>query len=309
MTAPSGRQHLLRAHDQELIVVEVGGGIRTYSSAGRPVLDGYHETEMCSGGRGQLLAPWPNRLTDGSFQWEGATHRSALTEPDQGNAIHGLVRWAAWSLESAGEATARMVHRLHPQPGWPWTLDLAVDYRLTPAGLEVTTAITNGSDRPAPVGFGWHPYLLAFGTEVDDTVVTLPAATAYTTDDRGRPTGRRPVAGTDLDFTAGRPVGGAHLDNCFTDLARDGSGRAVVTLRAGKGGAGDEGVTSLWADESFGYLMLYTGDTLADPARRRRGLAVEPMTCPPDMLRSGDGQVVLEPGATLGGTWGVSRTA
>lgn len=302
MTAPSGRQHLMRAHDQELIVVEVGGGIRAYSAGGRPVLDGYGEAEVCSGGRGQLLAPWPNRLTDGAFEWEGRTLQGPLSEPGQGNAIHGLVRWSAWTLESAGEAEARMAHRLHPQPGWPWTLDLAVDYRLTPTGLEVRTAITNASDRPAPAGFGWHPYLAAFGATVDDAVVQMPAATAYTTDDRGRPTGRRPVAGTDLDFTAGRRVGDAHLDTCFTDLTLDGSGRAVVTFTGAAGEA-----TTLWVDGSFGYLMLFTGDTLADPARRRRGLAVEPMTGPPDMLRSGEGRVVLAPGERLEGTWGVGR--
>ena len=311
MTVPSGRQHLLRAHDQELTVVEVGGGIRAYSVGGRPVLDGYGEAEMCSGGRGQLLAPWPNRLTGGAFEWEGRTLQGALSEPGKGNAIHGLVRWSAWTLESSGAAEARMVYRLHPQPGWPWTLDLAVDYRLTPTGLEVRTVITNVSDEPAPAGFGWHPYLLAFGATVDDAVVEMPAATAYTTDDRGRPTGRRPVAGTDLDFTAGRRVGDARLDTCFTDLTRDGSGRAVVTLTGGAGGGATETrateTTALWVDGSFGYLMLFTGDTLADADRRRRGLAVEPMTAPPDMLRSGEGRVVLAPGERLEGTWGVAR--
>ena len=300
MSLPSGRQHLLSAHDQQLTIVEVGGGIRAYSAGGRSVLDGYGPAEMCSGGRGQLLAPWPNRLTGGSFEWDGRSLQGALTEPDKGNAIHGLVRWASWELQSAGEDGARMGYRLHPQPGWPWTLDLAVDYRLTPTGLEVTTAISNADERPAPVGFGWHPYLLAGTGAVDDVLVTVPAATAYLTDERGRPTGRRPVAGTDLDYTSGRRIGDARLDNCFTDLTRDEAGRVVVTV------AGPDGLTTtLWADRAFGYLMLFTGDTLADPARRRQALAVEPMTCPPDMLRSGDGRVVLEPGATLTGTWGV----
>lgn len=303
---PSGRQHLLAAHGQELVVVEVGGGIRSYRAGGTDVVDGYGEAEMCSGGRGQLLAPWPNRLTDGRFEWEGESLQVALTEPAHSNAIHGLVRWSSWTLEEAGRAEARLVHRLHSQPGWPWALHLAVTYRLEPSGMAVTTEITNRSDRPCPAGFGWHPYLAVPGAgPVDGAVLTVPAATAYRADERGRPTGRLPVGGTDLDFTTGRPVGPQRLDTAFTDLDRGPDGRAAVTV-AGPGG--DRRVR-LWLDGSFTHLMVFTGDTLADPLRRRRAVAVEPMTCAPDMLRSGDGRRILEPGATLAGTWGIELPA
>ncbi|HEY3810705.1 MAG TPA: hypothetical protein VGL49_04655, partial [Acidimicrobiales bacterium] len=67
MPAPSGRQISLTFADQQLTVVEVGGGIRSYRVAGLALLDGYPATEMCSGGRGQLLVPWPNRLGGGRF--------------------------------------------------------------------------------------------------------------------------------------------------------------------------------------------------------------------------------------------------
>ncbi|HET9075753.1 MAG TPA: aldose 1-epimerase family protein [Acidimicrobiales bacterium] len=303
MTAPlpSGAQTRISAHGQTLTVVEVGGGIRDYRTDSGPVLDGYAAEEMCSGGRGQLLAPWPNRLADGSFEWDGRRHQAAINEVEAHNAIHGLVRWSAWTARSVGDDRAEMAYRLHPQPGWPWTLDLAVTYQLHADGLTVHTSVTNRSDETCPAGFGWHPYLYAFGATVDEAELILPARTAYRSDQRGLPAGRFDVAGTDLDFIAGRRIGSAHLDVCFTDLVRGADGRAVAELRR----AGGDRSARLWVDRAYSHLMVFSGDTLGEEARRRRGLAVEPMTGAPNFLRTGDGLRKLEPGACFEGTWGV----
>lgn len=59
MGVPSGVQVELVHSDQRAVVVEVGGGLREYAVAGRPVLDGYGAAEMGSSGRGQTLIPWP----------------------------------------------------------------------------------------------------------------------------------------------------------------------------------------------------------------------------------------------------------
>lgn len=299
--APSGRQIELAAFGQRLTVVEVGGGIRSYTTAGGdPILDGYDRDEMCSGGRGQLLAPWPNRLADGSFEWDGQRLQTAITEVEAGNAIHGLVRWAAWTTEIAATDSATLAHRLHPQPGWPWTLDLAVTYTLSASGLEVRTSMANRSERACPVGFGWHPYLYAFGGRVDDCILAVPARTAYTSDHRGLPSGRGDVTGTELDFTEGRVIGSAQMDVCFTDLERDGRGRCTVRLD----GPGP-GSASLWVDQTYSHLMVFSGDTLGEVDRRRCGLAVEPMTGAPNLLRTGDGRRILEPGEDMEATWGL----
>lgn len=297
---PSGRQIELSAHGQTVTVVEVGGGLREYRTGSGPVLDGYGPHEMCSGGRGQLLAPWPNRLADGSFEWDGRRLQTAITEVESHNAIHGLVRWSSWTASAVEQDRVDMSYRLHPQPGWPWALDFSVTYQLGPQGLAVRTAVTNCSDEPCPVGFGWHPYLYAFGGTVDDTVLALPACTAYSTDGRGLPTGRFDVAGGDLDFTRGRRIGPARLDVCFTDLLRGGDGRAVAELRGPGGGS-----ARLWVDEAYSHLMVFSGDTLGEEGRRRRGLAIEPMTGAPNFLRTGDGLRRLEPGGSYDGTWGV----
>ncbi len=288
-------------------MVEVGGGLRTYTAGGRPVLDGYSDDETCSGGRGQVLMPWPNRLGDGLFQWNDAAQQTALTEPDQHNAIHGLVRWATWTVAEATTGRVRMEYRLYPQPGWPWILDLGVTYTLAGDGLEVRTTAANlpGGAGPCPFGAGWHPYLYAFGGLVDDAVLTFGAATSYVADERGLPVRSVPVAGSDLDFAVGRPIGAARLDHAFTDLTRDSFGRASIELRAGDESARS---TRLWMDGAYTHLMVFSGDTVDQVDRRRRGLAVEPMTCAPDMLRNGLGRIVLDEGATFEAAWGLSAS-
>src|SRR5262249_62337908 len=98
MTRPSGEQVEISHGDQRVVVVEVGGGLRTYSIAGRAVLDGYRADEMSRSGRGQVLIPWPNRLEDGSYEFAGRRHQAPIDDPAVNDAIHGLAWWAAWPL-------------------------------------------------------------------------------------------------------------------------------------------------------------------------------------------------------------------
>jgi aldose 1-epimerase len=128
----------------------------------------------------------------------------------------------------------------------------------------------------------------------------VPAARRLVTDERGLPVGAAGVRDTAFDFNVSRPIGSARLDTAFCDLVRDDDGRARVTLDAPDG---HRGVT-LWMDERFTHVMVYTGDTLPE-REQRRAVAVEPMTCPPDALRSGTDVVVLRPGARWTGTWGI----
>jgi aldose 1-epimerase len=299
---PSGRQHRLARGDQELVVVEVGGGIRAYRAGGRDVLDGYGSDEMCSGGRGQVLVPWPNRLRDGRYEFGGTAHQLDLSEPGHGNAIHGLVRWASWTAtEQTGDRLV-MRHLLHPRPGYPFTLDLAVEYELADDGLTARLTATNVGRGPCPVGAGAHPYLTLGTARVDGLVLTAPGATRLLADDRGLPAGAEPVDGGRYDFRRPRAIGDQVLDTCFTDLARDADGRAHVRLEDPATGRR----VALWLDGAHRHLMLFTGESLADPARRRRGLAVEPMTCAPDALASGDGLTVLAPRERLSASWGIT---
>jgi aldose 1-epimerase len=295
---PSGEQIELRAGDQRLVVVEVGAGLRAYTVGGREVLDSYGEDEMATAGRGQVLMPWPNRLEDGVYEFDGERHQLPLTEPETHNAIHGLVRWVAWSVAEREEGRVALGYTVHPQPGYPFSLELRVEYELSGAGLRVTATATNVGRRACPYAGGAHPYLTLGTPTVDSAVLRAPGRSVLHFDERGLPLGVEPVDGTEYDFRTPRTIGTTKLDNAYTHLARDAAGLARVELSRPDGPT-----ISLWLDETYPYLQLFTGDS--QPSVARRSIAVEPMTCAPNAFRTGEGLLTLEPGASTTSTWGI----
>jgi aldose 1-epimerase len=296
----SGHQHEIRHRASRAIVTEVGASLRHYSVEGVDVIDGFAVDEPSPAGRGQVLAPWPNRLDRGRYTFEGREGRAALDEPEHQNAIHGLVRWLPWRLASRSEDSAVLECVLHPQPGYPWRLELEVTYALGADGLSVSARATNRSPGPAPFGIGFHPYL-TIGARLDEATLTVPAARRLLTDPRGLPVGDVPVEDSEFDFRQPRAIGDTRLDTGYTKLERAAGSRAYATVE-GPGGRS----VSVWVDEAFGYLMVYTGDTLQPLDRRRLGIAIEPMSCPPNAFASGVDVIRLEPGEPWTGSWGIS---
>jgi aldose 1-epimerase len=299
VTAPSGLQHEITLGGQRVVITEVGATLRSYAIDDVDVLDGFDVGELSSAGRGQILAPWPNRLEDGRYTRYGKEGRAALDEPERRNAIHGLVRWLPWSVGTQDERQVTLGCVLHPQPAYPWRLELQVTYRLASEGLTVTATATNRSDGPAPFGIGFHPYVTV-GASLDEVFLTVPARRLMMTDERGLPTTDEAVEGTPLDFGTRRAIGATVMDACFTDLARADDGTVSVAVE-GPDGRG----VSVWAGRGFDYLMIYSGDTLEPALRRRRGIAIEPMTCPANAFRSGMGVLRLQPDRPWTGSWGI----
>jgi aldose 1-epimerase len=253
MTLPSGDQFELAAGPHRLVVVEIGGGIREWDG----VLLGYEADEMCGSGRGQVLAPWPNRLAEGRYVWDGEDLQVPVNEASTGSAIHGLVRWTSWRAVEREPARVVLEHVLHPQPGYPFAVRLRIAYSLSEVGLSVRTEAENVGDRACPFGVGHHPYLLAPTGRVDDLALD----------------GER-IGEQELDETRHEP-GGWRIE---------------------------VGEITTWADESWPWAQVFTGDL---PDVGRRGLAVEPMTCPPQAFHTGEGVIHLDPGERWSGEWGI----
>jgi aldose 1-epimerase len=296
----TGTQYEIAAGGYSAVATELGAGLRELRHRGRPLITGYPADELPPGAAGQQLLPWPNRVDGGRYRIAGTDHQLDLSEPVAGNAIHGLTRWSAWSLARHDPDTVVLRLDLLGHTGYPFRLDLEVAYQLTgEAGLTVTVTARNAGTRAAPYGAGSHPYLTAGAPAVDGCELVLPVARWLPTDQRGIPSGpARDVAGTPMDFRAARPIGAVVLDHAFTGLERDGAGLAWARLTSD--GAG----TALWAGPGYQWLQVYTGDTLG-PEHRRRAVAIEPMTCPPNAFASGTDLLTLEPGETVTHQWGI----
>ena len=288
----------IAAGDARLVVDLRGGGMRTLTVGDRELLDGYPAGTVPGASRGRVLLPWPNRIRAGQWTWEGRELQLELAGPDKPTAMHGLVGWQPWAvLEQSGDAvTVGTV--VEARSGYPFRLAAAIDHVQEAGRLTGTQRVRNVGTEPAPFGAGFHPYL-AVGAQDDggiaDAELELPARTELVVDDGGLPTGeRRP-----FDGTIGR-LGDRALDTPVTDLDRDADGWARVRLRSAA-----LGTLELAVDGSWPWLQVFTGDTLK-PGQRRRSVAVEPMTCPPNALADHVDLVVLDAGAAWSGTWALT---
>lgn len=253
---------------------------------------------------GMVLAPWVNRVVDARYTFHGEEYALPVNEPERGHALHGLLWTQPGEVVAAEENRAVLRHRLRDAPGYPFRVDVMTTYSIGADGLTCEIAAVNAGADPAPYGCGAHPYLLAVTGRVDDCVLELSAdERLVVTEDRLVPRGLVAVHGTEFDFSRPRTVGELRADHAFTGLERgaDGRARARVTDTEGYG-------VELWADRAFGWLHVFTGDR-DGAAWDRRGLALEPTSCPPDAFNTGRDLVVLAPGEEHRATWGLSAVA
>ncbi|MHA7271814.1 aldose 1-epimerase family protein [Arthrobacter sp. TMT4-20] len=296
-TPLSGRQLHLTHGDYSAVVASVGASLRELRFGGRDLIRSYDADEIRPNYRGAILAPWPNRVVDGTYTFDGATHQLSLTEPERSHALHGLLAWEDWETADQSDSSVRLRATVVPQEGYPFRLTLEVTYTLDDDGLTTTVTAANTGPDAAPYGVASHPYLVAGDGLVDEWTLTIPADTVLeVTKDRLIPTALTGVSG-DFDFLTPRRIYDTFLDHAFTGVIYD-DGAATVSL-TGPGGHG--------AAVSFGsgcpWVQVHTGDLPKDPADSRRGLAVEPMTCPPDAFNSGTDLLVLQPGASHTTQW------
>jgi aldose 1-epimerase len=296
--APTGEQYEINSGNHRAVVTEVGATLRRFSVDGRDVVHGFDVTETIKGGRGQNLIPWPNRIRDGRYTFNGVTQQLALTEPARHNASHGLARYVPWVLVEQQADTVVNRVRIHPQPGWSGTLDATITHRVSADGLTVTVEATNLSDEELPFGYGAHPYLTVGESSVDEVALTVPADSYLEVDDRLLPARLSAVDGTVYDLRRSTVLGSANLDTAMTDLTRDSDGRWRIRLTLG------DRYAELWGDETFAWTQVFTGGP-----NRDAGVAVEPMTCGPNAFNAGpthDDLRVLAPQETFVGQWGIT---
>lgn len=298
----TGRPAALRHGDYEAEIAGVGASLRVLRHAGRDLVRPFALDEVRPVFAGALLAPWPNRVVDGRYAFEGREHQLALSEPDRGHALHGLLGWAEWQQEAHDESSTTFVAEIAPSDGWPHRVVVEATFELGDDGLTTTVAATNVGSSRAPWGVAPHPYLVAGEGRVDDWTLTMPAERYLeVTEERLAPLGLRDVTMRDgFDFRQGRVVGDTFVDHAFTGLEPGAGGAVHVDVTAPDG----HGVRMTFGTE-LPWVQVHTADR-PEPELDRTGLAVEPMTCPPDAFNSGVDLVVLEPGTSHVASWTIS---
>ncbi len=305
--AASGEQHRIQRGPYRAEIAGTGATLRSLRYRDRDLIVPFVADQLRPAMRGALLVPWPNRTADGRYTFGGVQHQLPVNEVETSNAAHGLVAWRDFAATHVGPDTVRLRCELEPQPGYPWRLRVEVAFDLAEDGLRQEAVVTNLSRSEAPVGIGGHPYLLAgpAGPEaIDAWRLELPADSILRVSKRRMlPRGLEAVevheAG-ERDFRTPRPIGATAINHAYTHLRRDGSGiaRVRVTTEAGVG-------AELAWDERAPWVQVYTADA-SSGREHRHGVAVEPMTCPPDALNSGQDLLTVPPGGTVSAGWRLS---
>ena len=285
-------------HGRYSAVVTVrGGALRELRFGDRNLVVGFGAEGAVPDYRGVICAPWPNRLADGTYTYAGKSYAAAVNEPERGSALHGLAIHLPWEVQEAAVDRAVLRCRIPSGPDYPGTLDLTVTYALSDDGLHGTVRAVNTGSVSAPYGVCPHPYVVAGPSPLDDWSLELPANTYLgVTPDRLLPVGLRKVEGDAFDFRSPRRLGPVEIDHAFTDISRDAAGLARVRVLDPSG----TGVELEWGAE-WRWVQVHTGDKPIGPDRL--GLAVEPMTCPPDALHSGTDLIHLQPGQSHAAAW------
>jgi aldose 1-epimerase len=302
---------VLSSGRQRAVVSSHGASLRHYwivqhDGQELDVLWGYRGTGNKKGGQGDVLVPFPGRVRDGRYRFGGQEHQLRRNDKDGPNAIHGFVRTELWQVLERAEARARFGFRIEEGTfeGYPFRLDIEVAYSLSAAGLECGFEVRNAGAKEAPFGAGFHPYFTVGTTLVDEAEARIPAERLVELGPDLLPTGAvAEVKGGKWDFRDWRKVKDSKFNHCYTALARDAGGLARAGLRDPATGR----QISVWMDQAFDYLVVYTGDTIPAP-HARRALAIEPMTCGTDAFNHPEwGLIRLKPGERRSGRYGVTE--
>ena len=293
----SGDQITLTHGDQTATIATVGAALREYVVGGREVVIPFPADELPAAFHGMVLAPWPNRMRDGRYEFGGKELQVPVSEPDKGTALHGLVSWANWAVAEVSETSVTLAYELPASPGYPFQLALTTTYALGQDGLTITTVGRNVGTRTLPYGVGFHPWFSPGGTSLDECTLQLDATSRVTVDDRLLPTGTAAVEG-DFDLRAAWSLDGVAFDDAWVDVIPDGQGRSWARL-----GWADGATVEVWADSEAKAWQICTADVV--PGVWRAGVAIEPMSCIADAFRTGENLITLEPGAEHSLSWGI----
>ena len=275
----------IAAGEYAATIVPTGAGVARLTWGDRQIIVGHDPAELPAGYLGKTLVPWPNRITDGTYEYAGQTHRVPINEHPTNAALHGLACWEVWDVVERSAQHVALEVELAPRYGYPFHLRSRVTYRLSAdGGLSLAITTTNIGSHTAPYGSSTHPYLTCDLQPVDECVLRSPGTSVLTVDERLRPVATVPAADAGLALPGTAPLGTQQIDHAYTGLPAGGWTVALTDPDSGL-------EVRLHADAP--WLQIYSGEEVG-----RAGVAVEPMTCPPDAFNSGTDLIELAPGAS-----------
>ncbi len=235
------------------------------------------------------MAPWPNRVADGRFRWDGRDF--ALPLDGKPHAIHGRVLSRAWDVTAEAPRTCELMARF--DEGWPWRGHAWQRFELRPTSLRMELEVRSDGE-PFPAGCGWHPWFRRDAGGATDARLIVPARQRYVlreqipTGELAQPTGEYRLSGDD-------PLAGRRLDDCYRGV------NGAIRIRWGAL------TMTMTIDCPEPHVMIYTPP---------EAVCIEPQTCAPNAFNlanrgvPGTGFALAAPGepVRIESTWSWEAT-
>lgn len=282
------------------IIPDRGALLSDFRYKNKTIIDGCltpESVDFNNWGKSWLMFPFPNRLKDGHYEWQGKSYQFPINDEQNHNALHGFIWECPFEVthtEATDNKAAISLNYTYngERSYFPFPFIFNITYQLTSQGqFLVDVKVKNSGDTTFPMGLGWHPYFQLTTTINTSKLETLPLE-MIGVDQRMIPTGKR----YEYDrFTSNQMIGLEVLDNCFA-FAKTTSGNISTYLR------GEDIQLEIWQDvATFPYLQLFTPE-------HRQSIAIEPMTCNIDAFNNGEGLIQLAPNETWKGAFGFHCT-
>jgi len=233
-----------------------------------------------------LLVPFPNRIKDGQYAFEGKTYQLSVNQTKEQNAMHGLLFDKIFKIESLrtenNQANLILSHLYKGNnEGYPFPFNCEVSYIWDPEQfLTISVLIENTGKTALPAGVGWHPYF-KFPDMVDKLNLQLNCTHKYKVDERMIPTMETEAFN---DFQQMNWINETQLDDCFA-LAQN---KTVETKLKDEQHNIELSIIQKTGKHQYNYIQIYT-------PKDRKSIALEPMTCMPNAFNNGEGLWNLPP--------------
>ena len=241
---------------------------------------------------GSVMAPWPNRLEDGTWKLGNREFAAAVNDTDGNNANHGLVFDKAFDVVNHTASLLRLETKIFDEIAYPFAILLTVTYALENNGLQISFEVVNQAAEAVPVAFGLHPYFVA----EEDSELELNARTWVQKNSRNLPKLSLPIDSSSAAQQGRNRIAELNIDDCFTDLVANERGYFVTTISRPSNSV----IVEIEQSRVLSHLMLYK---LQEVEQKKRTLiAVEPQTSKANFLRNLEGQELLQPNQALDAT-------
>ncbi|EFA23790.1 aldose 1-epimerase [Bifidobacterium gallicum DSM 20093 = LMG 11596] len=282
------------------MVTQLGATLRALTYQGEDVIESTGADDIVSCCQGQLLVPFPNRIANATYEFDGCEYVLPIDEHERHTAIHGYGYRAFWTLIDLREDEVTLQWRVPNMEGYPFDLVVNTTYRLDDDGIHIRVCATNHGQNTAPWALGIHPWIsngkhhYGDAIDADNAACTLqiPAASHVCVDNNLIPTGVESVDGTKFDFREGLALTQQPYDDALTDVAHDESGwtSALFTRPDGM-------VVRVAGDETITSFQVCTG-TGFPPPKHPAGVAIEPQTAYANAFNTKRDLIAIEAGQT-----------